>query len=126
MISRHESINTYMNQGILEANINFAKMHQTPFCVAKFGFEVDLENGFFFKDFITFITTELEFQSVLQEANDTFILILRDTKIHQAKKLLKHLEQSIKQYFKIELKNIGMTLFDLSVAHSDTKITYFL
>jgi len=112
MTSRYESINVYMNRGILEANMNFAKMHQTSFCVAKFGFEVDLENGFFFKDLMTFVAAELEFQTILQEVNDTFMIILRDTKIHQAKRLLKQLEHSIKQHFKVELKNIGITLFD--------------
>ena len=49
MSSHYESINTYLNRGIVEANITFAKTHQTSFCIAKFGFEVDLEDGFFFK-----------------------------------------------------------------------------
>ena len=43
MTNRYESINTYLNRSIIEASMNFAKMHQTSFCLAKFGFEVDLE-----------------------------------------------------------------------------------
>lgn len=112
MTSRYESINTYLNRGIIEANIAYAKMHQTSFSVVKFGFEVDLEDGFFFKDLITFIHTELGFHTLLQQGTDAFLIILRDIKIHRAKKLLKKLEHNIKQNFKIELRHIGITLFD--------------
>ena len=94
--------------------MTFAKAHQTSFCIAKFGFEVDLEDGFFFKDLIAFIHTELGFQTLLQQGNDTFLIILRDFKIHYAKKMLKKLEHNIKQKFKLEIKSIGMTLFDAS------------
>jgi len=112
MTSRYESINTYLNRGIIEANIAYAKMHQTSFSIVKFGFEVDLEDGFFFKDLITFIHTELGFHTLLQQGTDAFLIILRDIKIHRAKKVLKKLEHNIKQNFKIELRHIGLTLFD--------------
>jgi hypothetical protein len=112
MISRYESINTYLNRGIIEANIAYAKMHQSSFSIVKFGFDVDLEDGFFFKDLIAFIHTELGFHTLLQQGCDTFLIILRDIKIHHAKKVLKKLEHNIKQNFKIEIKNIGITLFD--------------
>jgi len=114
MTSRYESINTYLNRGIIEANIAYAKMHQSSFSIVKFGFEVDLEDGFFFKDLITFIHTELGFHTLLQQGVDAFLIVLRDIKIHQAKKLLKKLEHNIKQNFKIEIKHIGITLFDES------------
>lgn len=112
MISRYESINTYLNRGIIEANIAYAKMHQSSFSMVKFGFDVDLEDAFFFKDLIAFIHTELGFHTLLQQGVDTFVIILRDIKIHYAKKVLKKLEHNIKQTFKIEIKNIGITLFD--------------
>ena len=112
MISRYESINTYLNRGIIEANIAYAKMHQSSFSMVKFGFDVDLEDAFFFKDLIAFIHTELGFHTLLQQGVDTFVIILRDIKIHHAKKVLKKLEHNIKQTFKIEIKNIGITLFD--------------
>lgn len=112
MISRYESINTYLNRGIIEANIAYAKMHQSSFSMVKFGFDVDLEDAFFFKDLIAFIHTELGFHTLLQQGVDTFVIILRDIKIHHAKKVLKKLEHNIKQTFKIEIKNIAITLFD--------------
>lgn len=114
MISRYEAINTYLNRGIIEANIAYAKMHQTSFSVVKFGFDVDLEDGFFFKDLIAFIHTELGFHTLLQQGTDTFLIVLREIKIHHAKKVLKKLEHNIKQNFKIEIKNIGITLFDIT------------
>ena len=114
MTSRYESINTYLNRGIIEANMAYAKMHQSSFSIVKFGFDVDLEDGFFFKDLITFIHTELGFHTLLQQGVDAFLIVLRDIKIHQAKKLLKKLEHNIKQNFKIEIKHIGITLFDES------------
>lgn len=112
MISRYESINTYLNRGIIEANIAYAKMHQSSFSMVKFGFDVDLEDAFFFKDLIAFIHSELGFHTLLQQGVDTFVIILRDIKIHHAKKVLKKLEHNIKQTFKIEIKNIGITPFD--------------
>ncbi|MDD3462550.1 MAG: hypothetical protein PHW07_02780 [Sulfurospirillaceae bacterium] len=49
MISRYESINGYLNKGVLESNISFAKENESHFCIAKFGFEVDLDDAFLFK-----------------------------------------------------------------------------
>lgn len=114
MTSRYESINNYFNRGTIEAAIASAKAHETSFCIAKFGFEVDLEDGFFFKDFIALVQTELDFPLILQQPHDSFLIILRDFKIHQAKRVLKKLELTIKQTLKYELKNIGITLFDPS------------
>lgn len=114
MISTYESINIYLNRGIIEANIAYAKMHQSSFSVAKFGVDVDLEDAFFFKDLMVFIHTELGFHTLLQQGTDTFLIVLRDIKIHYAKKILKKLEHNVKQKFKIDIKNIGITLFDVT------------
>jgi hypothetical protein len=112
MQSRYETISTYLNKGVLEASMEFAKTHETPLCIAKFGFEVDLEDGFFFKNLIALIHEQIGFNPILHFGNDTFVLILRDTKIHSAKTMLQKVDHAIKQKFKIELKTIGITLFD--------------
>lgn len=114
MQSRYESINTYINKGIIEAHMEFAKDNETPLCIAKFGFEVDLEDAFFFKNIISLIHEHIGFNPVLQYGNDTFILVLKDSKIHNAKTLLQKTEHAIKQKFKTEIKNIGITLYDPS------------
>ena len=112
MPNRYETINSFLNKGIIEANIEFAKNAQSSFCLAKFGFEVDLEDSFLFKDLIAFIHTHISFNIILQQGNDTFLLLLRDTKIHTAKALLRKIEQGVKHKFKVDIKNIGITLFD--------------
>lgn len=114
MANRHENIQNYLTKGIIEANMTSAINDNTSFCIAKFGFEVDLEDAFTFKDLIAFIHAEMGFNVILQHAHDTFLIILRDYKIHNAKTLLKKVEHGIKQHLKIEIKNIGLTLFDPS------------
>jgi len=52
MQSRYETINTYITKGIIEAHMEFAKTNDVPLCIAKFGFDVDLEDAFFFKNII--------------------------------------------------------------------------
>lgn len=114
MSNRYETINSFLNKGIIEANIEFAKNAETSFCLVKFGFEVDLEDSFFFKELVSFMHTHVGFNTILQQPHDTFLIILRDCKIHNAKSLIKKLEFSIKQKFKIDIKSIGITLFDPS------------
>ena len=110
--NRYESINIYLNKGIVEAYIHEAKERESPFCIAKFGFDVDLEDGFRFKNIISFIARELGFFPILQDAHDAFLILLPSLKLHDAKRRLKKLEHSIKLEFKHEMKAIGLTLFD--------------
>lgn len=112
MATRYETINSYMNKGIMEASMASAINDEASFCIVKFGFEVDLEDAFTFKDMIHFIYTETGFNTILQHSSDTFLIILRDYKIHNAKTLMKKLEHTLSQKFKVEIKNIGITLFD--------------
>lgn len=114
MQSRYETINTYVNKGIIETHMEFAKTNEAPLCIAKFGFEVDLEDAFSFKNIIGLIHEHIGFNAVLQYGNDTFILILKDSKIHNAKTMLQKMEHVIKQKCKAEIKSIGITLYDPS------------
>lgn len=114
MQSRYETINTYVNKGIIETHMEFAKTNEAPLCIAKFGFEVDLEDAFSFKNIIGLIHEHIGFNPVLQYGNDTFILILKDSKIHNAKTMLQKMEHVIKQKCKAEIKSIGITLYDPS------------
>lgn len=114
MPDRYEIINAYLNKGIIEANMEYALLHDAPLSIAKFGFNVDLENGYQFKNIMHTIHTESAFNPLIQFSNDSFILLLRDTKIHSAKTLLKKIDHTLKQQFKYEIKSIGITLFDPS------------
>ena len=112
MQSRYETINTYITKGIIEAHMEFAKTNDVPLCIAKFGFDVDLEDAFFFKNIISLVHESIGFNPILQHGTDTFLLVLKDSKIHYAKTMLQKMEHAIKQKFKTEIKNIGLTLFD--------------
>jgi len=50
MENREFRINNFISRGIIESNIEFSQNHNTPLSIVKFGYDVDLENGFFFKD----------------------------------------------------------------------------
>ena len=114
MDNREFKINNFISRGIIESNIEFAQNHHAPLSIVKFGYDVDLEDGFFFKDLISFIHSYSDFNSILQQPNDTFIIFLRDCKIHEAKSIVTQMVQKIKYKFKKDIEHIGITLLDES------------
>ena len=114
MENREFKINCFISRGIIESNIEFAQNHNTPLSIVKFGYDVDLEDVFFFKDLIAFIHSYSDFNSILQQPNDTFIIFLRDCKIHEAKSIVTQMLQKIKYKFKIDIEHVGITLLDES------------
>lgn len=112
--NREFKINEYITRGIIESNIEFSKTHKTPLSIVKFGYDVDLEDGFFFKDLIGFIHSYSDFNSILQQPNDTFLIFLRDCKIHEAKSIVSQMIKKIKYKFKTDIKHVGITLLDES------------
>ncbi len=114
MENREFKINQFISRGVIESNIEFAQNHNTPLSIVKFGYDVDLEDGFFFKDIISFIHSYSDFNSILQQPNDTFIIFLRDCKIHEAKSIVTQMIQKIKYKFKTNIEHVGITLLDES------------
>ena len=112
MKNREFKINEFINRGIIESNIEFSQTHNAPLSIVKFGYDVDLEDGFFFKDIISFIHSYSDFNSILQQPNDTFLIFLRDCKIHEAKSIITQMVQKIKFKFNVDIKQIGITLLD--------------
>lgn len=110
MHNREFKINEFISRGIIESNIEFSQNHNTPLSIIKFGYTVDIEDGYFFKDLIAFIHSFSDFNSILQQPNDTFIIFLRDCKIHEAKAIVTQMIKRIKHTFKIEITHIGITL----------------
>ena len=103
-------INNYISRGIIEANIEYAKEHKSYFSLVKFGYKVDLEDAFTFKELVSFIHVFSDFSPVLQQDNDSFLIFLKDTKIHQAKAIVNKMDNQIKNRFSFELDNIGITV----------------
>ena len=112
MENREFKINQFISRGIIESNIEFAQNHNTPLSIVKFGYDVDIEDGFFFKDLISFIHSYSDFNSILQQPSDTFIIFLRDCKIHEAKSIVTQMIQKIKYKFKTDIEHVGITLLD--------------
>lgn len=111
-VSKEAQITNYLNRGIIEANIEFAKTHFSPLSIVKFHYEVDVEDGFFFKDLISYIHSFSDFNSILQQPNDTFIIFLKDCKLHQAKSIVNQLVRKVKSQFGVDITKIGITLLD--------------
>ncbi len=103
-------INNYITRGTVEANIEYANKHKSYFSLVKFGYNVDLDDAYTFKDLIGFIHLFTDFSPILQHENDTFLIFFKDTKIHQAKALINKMDYQIKNRFSFELKNIGITV----------------
>ena len=55
MLNPNEMLYMYLNKGIIEAQMESAKLNDSPLSVVKFGFKVDVDNGYFFKNVIHFI-----------------------------------------------------------------------
>ena len=114
MENREFKINALISRGIIESNIEFSQNRHTPLSLVKFGYDVDLEDSFFFKDLISFIHSYSDFNSILQQPNDAFIIFLRDCKIHEAKSIVTQMVQKVKYKFKVNIEHIGITLLDES------------
>jgi len=109
-MNRELKINNYLNRGIVEANLNFAKENRSFFSLVKFGYKMDEDDAFTFKDLILFIHLYTDFSPILHLENDTFLLFLKDTKIYQAKAIINKLNHQIGNRFDFEIKNIGITI----------------
>jgi len=109
-MNRELKINNYLNRGIIEANLNFAKENRSFFSLIKFGYQMDEDDAFTFKNLISFIHIYTDFSPILYLENDAFLLFLKDTKVYQAKAIINKLNHQIGNRFDFELKNIGITI----------------
>lgn len=78
--------------------------------MVKFEHKVDLENAYNFKDFISFIYIYTGFSPILKQENDSFIFLLKEVKIHEAKATINKLVLQCKNKFDIDIENIGITI----------------
>lgn len=109
-------INSYITRATIEANLQSAKETQTSFSLVKFAHNIDMEDTYGFKDFISFIHLNTNFSPILYQENDSFLIFLKDTKILEAKTILKKLNRKVENLFHFEIKHIGITSSD----HDDT------
>ncbi len=109
-MTKDAEINNYLLRGIVEANLSFSKEKKDPFSLVKLEHKVDLTDAYSFKDFISFTHIYTDFSPILKQDKDTFLIFLKDTKIHQAKAVISKLSHECKHKFNIDIKNIGITI----------------
>ncbi len=100
---------SFLNQAILEAQLDKAKNYSTHLCVAKLDLKFDLQKPELFKEVIGFIHSFLDFTPMIPEGRNSFLLFLHDTKLHTAVMTMKNLVMSIKIKYGIEIKGVGVT-----------------
>jgi hypothetical protein len=107
---KETEINNHLLRGIIEANLDFSKEENSPFSLIKFEYKLDLDNINYFKDFISFVCTSTDFSPIIRHEDDTFLILLKKTKVHQAKALMNKLIYECGNRFKTNIRNIGITL----------------
>ncbi len=110
MIRKETKITDYLNRGIIEANLKFAKEQNSIFSIVKFDYEIDPDDAYTFRDLMGFIHKFTDFGPILKQDNDSFIVFLKDTKIYQAKAIINKMNHKIYNLFDFEIKNIGITV----------------
>ncbi|MFK5881732.1 MAG: hypothetical protein QM482_05915 [Sulfurospirillum sp.] len=109
-MTKDTEINNYLIKGIVEANLSFSKDMKNPFSLVKFEYKVDLTDAYSFKDFISFIHIYTDFSPILKQGKDSFLIFLKDTRVHQAKATINKLAYECNNKFNIDIKDIGITL----------------
>lgn len=105
-------INTYITRAIVEANLAQVREHESSTCIVKFSMDMDLEDAYTFKNALSMLHTQTEMSPLLYQEDHTFIVMLRDTKIHQAKALMSSIKRNVELTYKLEMHAIGITLLD--------------
>ncbi len=103
-----------VNGAIVESQMIFAKEHKIPLCIARLEYEKQTVKEEIFKDSIAFIHAFIDYNPILLDKDNTYLLFLKDVRIHSAVKMMKKLIFSLKIKFSIKVSRISITLVDES------------
>ncbi len=103
-----------VNGAIVESQMIFAKEHKIPLCIARIEYERQKIKEDTFKDSIAFIHAFIDYNPLLLDKDNTYLLFLKDVKIHSAVRMMKKLIFSLKIKFSIRIGRISVTLVDES------------
>ncbi|MDX1810032.1 MAG: hypothetical protein R3331_10865 [Sulfurospirillaceae bacterium] len=112
-------INSYIIRAIVETHLKSSKENKTHFSLVKFSHIVDLEDTYKFKDFISFVHLNTNFSPVLYQDKDSFLLLLKDIKIIEAKTMMKKIARQVENLFHFEIKSIGITTNDYNDTYKE-------
>ncbi|NPA82014.1 MAG: hypothetical protein GXO31_05350 [Epsilonproteobacteria bacterium] len=103
-----------VNGAIIESQMIFAKEHKIPLCIARMEYEKQPITEERFKDSIAFVHAFIDYNPLLLDRDNTYLLFLKDVRIHSAVKMMKKLIFSLKIKFSIKINRISVTLVDES------------
>ncbi len=111
----NEAVTELVNEAIIESQMVFSKEHSIPLCIARIEYRPDNDKEKF-KDVIAFIHAFIDYNPILTDKDDTYIIFLKNVRIHTAVKMMKKLIFSLKIKYSAKIKGISLT----SVDYEDT------
>ncbi len=105
-------LSTYLNQAIMEAQIERARNYQTPLAMVKLDLPFEPNEGHIFKELIGFIHAFLDYSPIISDGGSSFVLFMHDTKLHTAVMTIKNMLMSIKIKYATSIKGVGITALE--------------
>ncbi len=107
-----ELTRSYLNSAIIEAEVDNVTEYGLDLSIVKFDLkEKDPKQ---FKNIINFVYKYLDFMTIILENEHSFIVFIRNSKIHATVLMVKNLNLALRLKFNTRLKNIAITNFDKS------------
>ena len=100
------------NEAIIESQMVFAKEHQIPLCIARMEYNFSDDDEEKYKDVIAFIHAFIDYNPILLDRDNTYLLFFKDIRIHTAVKMIKKLIFSLKIKYTTQIKRIAVTSVD--------------
>jgi len=108
-MDRDESIYKLLNLVKIKSEVSLAKEKNIPLSVIKFKCEVDLGNSFHFKDIFEEIYKFLHFPLFLYGGSDSFLIFLRDMRLHESIVVFKKLQRKLLNEYDIKIDKVGIS-----------------
>ncbi len=108
-MEEYKTINNYLHSAVIEAVVEDAKSNDKALGIAKFKYVPDIENGFFFKEIVKELYKMLSYPTIWYEDNYSFIVLLKDKKLHESIVELKKSQNHIYNEHGIRIDRVGVT-----------------
>ncbi len=105
-------LSNYLNQAIMEAQIERAQNYHTHLAMVKLDLPFEPNEGHIFKEIVGFIHSFLDFSPIINDGGSSFILFMHDTKLHTAVMTIKNMLMSIKIKYGTTVKGVGITALE--------------
>jgi hypothetical protein len=107
-------VTNYLNHAFIDSQIDRANNYNSHLCVVKFELKFDPKKANEFKKVISFMYEFLGYTPIINENSNNFLIFIHESKIHNVVMTVKNMLMSVKITFGIEIKNIGITVYDKS------------